>query len=305
MTDLTSVFPPSAEAGAGDRPATAAAAPGRDRAREVLAFLVRRPGLVAAACWAALVLLAAFAPGLLTSADPLAATPADKLAAPSAAHPLGTDELGRDLYARVVHGAGLSLQATLIAVLVGLVAGSVLGLLSGFLRGWADDVIMRVVDVLLAIPGLLLSLALVTALGFGTVNVAVAVGVASVASCARVMRSEVLRVRHSLYVEAAHAGGARWTRVLVRHVLPNSSGPVLVLAALEFGTSILSVSALSFLGYGARPPTPEWGSLIASGRDYLAVAWWMTTMPGLTIAATVLAANRISRMLDGEWRHRR
>ncbi|GII61686.1 ABC transporter permease [Sphaerisporangium krabiense] len=299
MTDLTGVFHP--DAAATEARGTAL----RGGAREVLAFLARRPGLLLALAWVALVLLAAFAPGLLTSADPLAAVPADKLTPPSAGHPLGTDELGRDLYARTVHGAALSLKATIIAVSVGLATGTLLGLLGGFLRGWVDDVIMRVADVLLAIPALLLSLALVVVLGFGTVNVAIAVGVASVATCARVMRAEVLRVRHSLYVEAAHAGGARRIRVLVRHVLPNSSGPVLVLAALEFGTSILAVSALSFLGYGAQPPAPEWGSLISAGRDYLSVAWWMTTMPGLTIAATVLAANRISRLLDGEWRHGR
>ena len=112
------------------------------------------------------------------------------------------------------------------------------------------------------------------------------------------MRSEVLRVRQSVYVEAAHSGGARWSRVLLRHVLPNSVGPVLVLAALEFGIAILTVSSLSFLGYGAQPPTPEWGSLVASGRDFLRDSWWLTTMPGLVVAATVLAANRISRALD-------
>ena len=175
-----------------------------------------------------------------------------------------------------MHGTGLSLGAALIAVAVGLVVGSLLGLLAGFVRGWVDDALMRVVDVLLAIPALLLSLALVTALGFGTVKVAIAVGLAASPPARRVMRSEVLRVREGAYVEAAQAGGARRVRVLCRHVLPNSTGPVLVLATLEFGTAILAVSALSFLGYGAVPPTPEWGSLVAGGRDFLGTAWWLT-----------------------------
>jgi len=159
-------------------------------------------------------------------------------------------------------------------------------------------VIMRVVDVLLSIPALFLSLALVTALGYGTVEVAVAVGIASVAAFARVMRAEVLRVRTAVFVEAAHSSGARWYSVLARHVLPNSLGPVLVLATLELATAVLAVSSLSFLGYGAKPPTPEWGSLVATGRDFLGSGWWLTTLPGLVVVATVLAANRIARALE-------
>jgi peptide/nickel transport system permease protein len=214
----------------------------------------------------------------------------------------GTDYLGRDLWTRVVHGASLSLQATVIAVAVALVVGGLLGLVAGFVRGWVDEVAMRVVDVLLSIPAVLLSLALITALGYGTVKVAVAVGVASVASFARVMRAETLRVRQSTYVEAAAAVGTRWYVTLWRHVLPNAAGPVLVLAVLEFGLAILAVSSLSFLGYGAPPPAPEWGSLVAEGRNYMAVAWWLTALPGAVIAATVLSVNRVSRALDGEWR---
>ena len=147
---------------------------------------------------------------------------------------------------------------------------ALIGLVAGFVRGWLDDALMRCVDVILSIPSLLLSLALITVLGFGAFNVGLAVGLANIAACARIMRSEVLRVRQSVFVEAAQTGGASWLRVLLRHVLPNSAGPVLVLATLEFGVAILTVSALSFLGYGTQPPTPEWGSLVASGRDFLA-----------------------------------
>ncbi|GAA4638294.1 ABC transporter permease [Actinoallomurus vinaceus] len=264
-------------------------------------FLLRRPGLVLSILVVAAVLTASFGPGLFTSRDPLTGTPAQAFRPPSGAHWFGTDELGRDLYARMVHGAALSLKATLIAVAVAFVVGGLLGLLAGFVGRWVEDLLMRFVDVLLSIPALFLSLALVTALGYGTVKVAVAVGIASVATFARVTRAEVLRVRQAVFVEAARSCGVRWYGVLTRHVLPNATGPVLVLATLDFGAAILAVSALSFLGYGAAPPAPEWGTLISEGRNYLANAWWMTTLPGLTIAATVLATNRIARALDGEF----
>lgn len=267
--------------------------------------VIARPTLLVSVVWLGLVVLAAVAPALLTPGDPLTGVPADRLQLPSAAHWFGTDQLGRDLYTRVVHGTALSLQAAGIAIAVGLVVGTLLGLFAGFVGRWVDAGVMRFADVLLAIPSLLLSLAIITALGFGTINVAIAVGVASVASVSRIMRSEVLRVRTSVYVDAARASGDRWSRILFRHVLPNSAGPVLVLATLEFATAILAVSSLSFLGYGAQPPTPEWGALVAGGRDFLRNAWWLSTLPGLVIAITVLAANRLSRALDIERRRAR
>ncbi|MFJ5263290.1 ABC transporter permease [Streptomyces sp. NPDC088387] len=282
------------------------ARPGRHGGvRQVLRFLLRRPGLLLSAVVVVLVVLASFRPGLLTSQDPLRGVPAENFRAPSGSHWFGTDELGRDVFSRVVHGAQLSLKATIIAVLVAFVVGGLLGVVGGFVGRWVDDVLMRFVDVLLSIPALFLSLALVTALGYGTVKVAVAVGIASVASFARVARAEVLRVRQAVFVEASRSCGARWYSVLGRHVLPNAAGPVIVLATLDFGASILAVSALSFLGYGAPPPAPEWGTLISDGRNYLANAWWLTALPGLAIAATVLATNRIARALDGEWARQR
>ncbi|GAA3046073.1 ABC transporter permease [Actinokineospora globicatena] len=271
-------------------------------ARREAGFYLRRPGLVLSVAVILLVLLWAVVPELFTAHDPIAGVPAERLQGPSAAHLFGTDETGRDVFARVVHGAALSLRATVLSVLVSLIAGAALGLLAGSRGGWVDSLVMRVVDVLQSVPSILLSLALVTALGFGTTNVAIAVGVANLATFARLMRAEVLRVRTGVFVEAARAAGVRWTGVLARHILPNSLGPVLVLATLTFGTAVLEVSALSFLGYGATPPTPEWGSLVAGGRGFLATAWWMTTFPGLTVAAVVLATNRVSRALDGERR---
>ena len=263
-------------------------------------FLVRRPGLLLSIAVLVVVCGWAVAPAVFAGHDPLAGVPREKLQAPSAAHLFGTDETGRDVFSRVVHGSALSLGATVAAVLIALLAGSALGLAAGAGGGRLDSVLMRITDVLLAVPAILLSLALVTALGFGTGKVAVAVGVANVAHFARLMRSEVLRVRTSPYVEAARAGGVRWFDVLARHIVPNAAGPVAVLAVLTLGSAVLEISALSFLGYGAAPPAPEWGSLVASGRAYLASAWWMTTLPGLVIAAVVLSVNRVSRALDGE-----
>lgn len=287
---------PGSEPDAG-RPPKRPAGPGRGIRTRLLRVL-RQPTLVLSIAVLLLVTLWALAPTWFTAWDPIEGVARDRLQPPSAAHPFGTDNLGRDLFARVVHGSATSLTATTVAVIVGLAVGSFFGLLAGFLRGLVDDAIMRFMDVLLAIPSLLLSLALITALGFGTLNVAIAVGLASVASFSRVMRAEVLQVATAVYVEAARVSGVRWYTILRRHVLPNASGPVVALAALEFGVMVLAISSLSFLGFGAPPPTPEWGSLVSGGRDYLAVAWWLTTLPGLVIVAVVLSANRISRALE-------
>ena len=268
------------------------------RPRRGVPSRLRRPDVVLAGLVLLLVLLWAVVPDLFTTQSPIDGVPADRLQGPSAAHLFGTDHLGRDLFSRVVHGSRLTLQATVLAVLIGLVVGTLTGLVSGFVRGILDDVLMRVVDVLLSIPALLLSMALITALGFGTTKVAIAVGIGTIANFARVMRSEVLKVGSAVYVEAARASGVRTTGVLLRHVLPNAAGPVLALSALEFGVAVLAVSALSFLGFGAPPPSPEWGSLVSGGRDYLATSWWLTTLPGLVVAAVVLSANRIARALE-------
>ncbi len=255
----------------------------RPRATLVLAIAV----LAVSLAWA-------IVPWLFTAHDPLAGVAADALQAPSAAHPFGTDATGRDLLARVIFGAGNSLAGAAIAVLVGLVAGTAIGVLAGSTGGLVEEALMRVVDVLLAIPGLLLALSVIVLLGFGVTNAAIAVGVTSIAVFARLARSQVVRVRRSDYVEAAFGSGGSFAAVLWRHVLPNSLGAVLALAALQFGSAILQISTLGFLGYGAPPPTPEWGLLIAESRDYVATAWWLTTLPGIVVAAVVLAANRVA-----------
>ncbi|MCD7101204.1 ABC transporter permease [Pseudoclavibacter sp. 13-3] len=246
--------------------------------------------LVIAVLWAVM-------PGLFAPGDPTVASGVS-LQAPSAQHWFGTDQTGRDLYTRVVHGAVQSLSGALIAVLVGLVVGSLIGLFAGARGGAVDAVLMRVVDVLLSIPGLLLSLSVIILLGFGTTNAAIAVGVTSVATFARLARSQVMQVRASEYVEAAYGSGGTFGTVLLRHILPNSLAPVLALAALQFGSAILQISTLGFLGYGAPPPTPEWGLLIAEGRNYVATAWWLTVLPGLVVLLVVLATNRLSQAIQ-------
>lgn len=271
----------------------------RNRERSSLVARLRQvqPALVIAWIVVAVVVLFALFPQLFTSFNPVQGLPAEKLKAPSALHILGTDALGRDLFARIVYGAVHSLTGAFVAVAVGLVLGTALGVVAGSTGGLVEEAIMRLVDVLLSIPGLLLMLSIIILLGFGTVNAAIAVGITSVASFARLSRSEVVRVRRSDYVEAAFGSGGTFFAVLWRHVLPNSLVSVLAFAALQFGSAILAISTLGFLGYGAPPPTPEWGLLIAEGRNYISTAWWLTTAPGIVVVLVVLSANRISQSL--------
>ncbi len=258
-----------------------------------------QPGLWLAYAIIAAAALAAIAPGLFTHYSPIEGIVGAQRLAPQADYWLGTDQLGRDVYTRIIYGASHSLSAALVAVAMGLFIGTAIGVIAGAFAGRVESVLMRLVDVLLAIPSLLLSLTVIILLGFGTVNAAIAVGVASIASFARLARGEVVRIRHSDYVEAAFGSGGTFWTVLWRHILPNSLTAVLAFATLQFGQAILALSTLSFLGYGTPPPIPEWGLLIAEGRNYLSTAWWLTTFPGLVVIAVVLATNRISRQLSG------
>ncbi len=258
-----------------------------------------QPGLWLAYAIIAAAAMAAIAPGLFTHYSPIEGIAGAQRLAPQADYWLGTDQLGRDVYTRIIYGASHSLSAALVAVAMGLFIGTAIGVIAGAFAGRVESVLMRLVDVLLAIPSLLLSLTVIILLGFGTVNAAIAVGVASIASFARLARGEVVRIRHSDYVEAAFGSGGTFWTVLWRHILPNSLTAVLAFATLQFGQAILALSTLSFLGYGTPPPIPEWGLLIAEGRNYLSTAWWLTTFPGLVVIAVVLATNRISRQLSG------
>ncbi|WP_405183082.1 ABC transporter permease [Nocardia sp. NBC_01377] len=267
------------------------------RVRRVARAVVAAPGLTLSWLVIATVVAWALAPSWFTAFDPNEGDSDASFQAPSPAHWFGTDRLGRDLLARTIHGTSTTVSATLIAVALGFVIGASIGLFSGFVGGRVDAVVMRFVDVLLAIPALLLAMTVVTALGYGTLNIAVAVGISAVAAFARVMRSEVLKVARSDYVEAAYGSGAGFGRVVLRHVLPNSVSAVLSLAALECGTAVLAVAALGFLGYGAPPPEPEWGLAVAEGRDFLATYPWISILPGVLIAVVVLSTNRIGRSL--------
>jgi peptide/nickel transport system permease protein len=277
-------------------------APAKDsnRATVFLKGIVRQPGLLLAWIVIVVVVLWALIPGVFTPYDPLYAETADALQPPSLAHPFGTDELGRDQFARVVHGTGLSLITTIVAVTIGLVGGVLIGAFSGYVGGRVDGVIMRFVDVLLSIPLLLMAMALVTALGFGPVQLSIAVGVALIGSTSRVMRAETMRISKSVFVDAERSVGASTGYILMRHVLPNSIGPVLVLSIIEFGQAILAIAALSFLGFGTPPPTPEWGSLVATGQRFMASGWWMITCPGLVITLFVVSVNRVARQFERE-----
>ncbi|WP_439609878.1 ABC transporter permease [Reyranella sp.] len=260
---------------------------------------LRRVPVTLALAWAVVFIVLAWAalPELFTGYSGTEGVPGEQLRAPSAEHVLGTDGLGRDVYARIVYGSRHSLSGAFVAVTVGLLFGTLLGLIAGARGGWIDAVIMRLMDSMLAVPSLLLSLSIIVLLGFGTINVAIAVGAVSVARFARLARSEVVRVRRSEYVEAAFGSGGTFWAVLYRHVLPNSLTSVIALAALQFGSAILAISTLGFLGYGAPPPTPEWGLLIAEGRNYLSRAWWLTAAPGIVVVLVVLSADRISKAL--------
>ncbi len=296
VTDDSAIGTATTQIGRIGRPLQALA--GSARAINLARALLRRPGFIAALIVVVLVIISAFAPTLLAAQDPTATAPVDKLVPPSAAHWFGTDELGRDLYARVVHGATLSVLAALLAVTIALVGGLALGVLAGFIGGHVDSVLMRFVDVLLALPGLLLSLAIITAIGFGTIPVAIAVGIGIIPGFARTTRAEVLRVRHQPYVEAARLAGIGWPSILIRHVLPNAWGPVAVLAVLDFGAAIIAAASLSFLGFGAAPPAAEWGTLISNGRNYLITAPWVSLIPGLVVMLVVFSLNHISKTLE-------
>ncbi|MDW5596840.1 ABC transporter permease [Conexibacter stalactiti] len=254
-----------------------------------------RPALLAAELVVLLIALAALAPGLFTSADPLATDPAAAVLAPSADHWLGTDQQGRDVFARVVHGARASLEIGVGATLVAVTAGVLLGLGAALAGRWIATPLLRLVEVLLAFPGILLALLVISIVGNGTREIALAIAVGAAPGYARIVRAETLRVRSAGFVESSIALGVAPGRIVGRHLLPNVVRPLLVLATIGLGETILAGSALSFLGMGPKPPTPEWGSAIADGRDYLATAWWISFAPGAAIVATVVAVTVVGR----------
>jgi peptide/nickel transport system permease protein len=259
--------------------------------RSALRRLLRQRGAVlGVAILAALALMALAAPWL-SPRDPIKTSPREALQAPGSRFLLGSDQYGRDVASRALHGARLSLTVGLIAVSIAVGLGTPVGLMSGYYGGRVDGFVMRVVDVLLAFPGILLALAIVSVLSPGLNNVMIAVGLSAVPNYARLVRASVLSAREQLYVEAARALGSRDLSIVSRYILPNVVAPLIVTGTLGLGTAILSAAALSFLGLGSQPPQPEWGRMLSEGRDYLREAWWISTVPGLGIMLTVLAMN--------------
>lgn len=246
------------------------------------------------AVWGAaivLVFLLVAAVGQLMPYDPTAQNLAERLLPPSLAHPLGTDDLGRDLLQRIVAGAWISLQVGLISVAIALALGTALGTLAGYVGKWADETIMRVIDVMMAFPGILLAILIVAVMGPSLTNAMIAIGLVNVPVYARLVRASVMGVKSQEFVEAARASGASHLAVVFRHVLPNCLTPLMVQATLGIATAILETAGLSFLGLGAQPPTPEWGTMLNNARAFIRSAPWTVTFPGLAIMLVVLGFN--------------
>jgi peptide/nickel transport system permease protein len=259
----------------------------------------RKSALAGAVILTVIALTALLAPALVPY-DPIKIAPAAALAPPSLTHPFGTDQYGRDILSRVMTGARLSLATGLGAVAVALAAGVIVGLACGVIGGWTDLLVMRVVDIMMAFPGILMALVVVAVLGQGTLNVMLAVGVSLIPTFVRLVRGDVLSVRENAYVEAARALGSRPTRVALRHVLPNVVAPIIVISTVAIAWSIILGASLSFLGLGPRPPIPEWGIDLSGGRNYLLRAWWIASAPGFCIMLTVVAVNLVGDALRDE-----
>jgi peptide/nickel transport system permease protein len=241
--------------------------------------------------------LAALAAPWLSAHDPLRADFAASLRPPgSPGHPLGTDQLGRDLLARVLHGARLALFIGVCTVVVTALGGGLLGLVAGFVERWPSAVVMRLADVQLSFPFILLALTINAIVGLGLRNIVLSLSAAGWVVYARVVRGEVLAVKQREFVHAAAALGVGRTRLLFRHVLPNVAPSIIVVASLQFSQFIVAEAAISFLGFGIQPPTPAWGSMLSESRDFLYVAWWLAAFPGAALALTALGVN-----LLGDW----
>lgn len=267
------------------------------RKRAKASFAISRWFYYSALIVVAFIVACAIVPGWIAPYSPTEMMTDAILQAPSAAHWFGTDYFGRDIFSVVVHGSRDSLLIGLVSVLVGGLVGSALGIISGYAGGMVDTVIMRSVDILMAVPGILLALSVAAALGPGLMNIALAVAVAAIPGYARVLRGQVMSVKGLPFITATRSLGGSNARIFWRHVLPHSLSPLLVMATLGVGTSILTGSGLSFLGLGVLKEIPDWGMLLSQGRGYLTVAWWICTFPGLVITLFVLAVNLIGDVL--------
>ena len=273
-----------------EAPAAAPAVP-RSPSRQVVRRLRRSRSAMLGGIILLTLVAAAVAAPLLTPYEPLVMAPVDRLQPPNPRHWFGTDVFGRDLFTRMLFGARISLQTGLISVTIALLIGVPTGLLAGFYGGFTDRSLMRLVDLMLTFPGILLALVIIAVLGPNLLNAMLAVGVSASPAFARVVRATVLSSREQTYVEAARVVGCSNARIMIRHILPNTVAPIIVLGTLGVAGAIIAAAALSYLGLGVQPPTPEWGALLSEGRNYLRVAWWLTMFPGLAIMTAVLSIN--------------
>ena len=238
-----------------------------------------------------LIVLSALTASRLSPYDPLKIGQGEPLAPPSRAHPMGTDRFGRDVFSRILWGGRTTLPVGLISVSIAATVGVSSGLIAGYRGGRMEAVIMRMVDLMLAFPGILLALFIIAILGGSLVNLMIAVGIASIPDYVRLTRGMVLSAKEQEFVLAARALGYRESNIMFRHILPNVMAPLVVMATLRIASAIITASALSFLGLGVQPPTPEWGKMLAEGQEFLIYAWWVTFFPGLAIMLTVFSIN--------------
>ena len=260
------------------------------KSRALKRVLFNKKAIVGGILLFLIALSAIFAP-FISPYDPIEQNMRNRLQPPSREHPLGTDNFGRDILSRILYGGRISLRIGFISVGIAIFFGCSLGILSGFYGGWVDSVIMRFIDIMLALPGFLLALAIVAALGATINNVMIAVGISYIPVFARLMRSAVLSVIEKDYVSAARGIGGNDFQIIFKHIVPNSINPIVVQATLAMAGSILSAAGLSFLGLGAQPPTPEWGSMIASTRQFIRLSHYPVTFSGIAIVVTVLSLN--------------
>jgi peptide/nickel transport system permease protein len=255
-----------------------------------------RSAMIGATILAIELALAIFAP-LVAPYDPLDQNPRAAFVGPSGEYLFGTDDTGRDIFSRVIYGTRISLRVGLISVGIGGLTGIVLGVIAGFRRGLIDDVIMRLVDLMLAFPALLLALAIIAILGPGLFNAMIAIGIANIPIYTRVARGTTLSLRERDFVVGARTIGCRDSRIMARYILPNVLPPLIVLGTLGIASAILTAAGLSYIGLGATPPSPEWGAMLTRGRNFLQQAWWYSTFPGVAIMVTVLGINMLGDAL--------
>ena len=260
------------------------------RNKRLIRKFTRKRIIIYGSVLAVLVVLSLFAP-YFAPYDPIQISMEGRKS-PNVDHIFGTDRLGRDILSRIIYGTKYSLSIGIISVSIGLIFGTTMGVLSAYYGGLVDTIIMRFIDALLAFPGILLALVVIAVLGPGLVNVMLAVGISTVPEYARLARGKVLSVMQLEYIEAIHSIGGSNIRVILKHILPNISAPITILATLQVGNAILVGSGLSFLGMGAQPPTPEWGLMTAEGRNFMSQAWWISTFPGIAILITVISINQ-------------